>query len=256
LLSARNAWLFARVWMGHFGEAERELRHAREVAKAHKQFDVLCWLETATVFLARFGGNVAAPLAHARRAVELADKINPFSRVIVSWGLGMAHGLAGDWPSSVTALEDAVATARDRRIVLILEPTFLAYLAESYFHAGDLQRARAGAEEALALAQQRETPTQEIDAQVTLARLRRTEGLRARRAIETALERAMMLIRDTGARGFEPHVYLERGELARLIGDEVARQHQFREAHRLFLEIGAPIRAAEVAKELGLVTPS
>jgi hypothetical protein len=36
-----------------------------------------------------------------------------------------------------------------------------------------------------------------------------------------------------------------------LTGDETARQRELREAHRLFTEIGAPIRAAEVAKDLG-----
>jgi hypothetical protein len=40
-------------------------------------------------------------------------------------------------------------------------------------------------------------------------------------------------------------------ELARLSSDEITRQRELREAHRLFTEIGAPIRAAEVAKELG-----
>jgi len=43
-----------------------------------------------------------------------------------------------------------------------------------------------------------------------------------------------------------------RAELARLTGDESARERELREAHRLFTEIGAPIRAAEVAKKIGL----
>ena len=51
---------------------------------------------------------------------------------------------------------------------------------------------------------------------------------------------------------FEPLVHVERAERARLTGDEATRQRELREAHRLFTEIGAPIRAAEVAKELGL----
>ena len=50
----------------------------------------------------------------------------------------------------------------------------------------------------------------------------------------------------------EPCIRLERAELAKLTGDDVTRQRELREAHRLFLEIGAPIRAAELAKELGL----
>jgi hypothetical protein len=39
---------------------------------------------------------------------------------------------------------------------------------------------------------------------------------------------------------------------SKLIGDEASRERELRGAHRLFTEIGAPIRAAEVAKELGL----
>ena len=42
----------------------------------------------------------------------------------------------------------------------------------------------------------------------------------------------------------------ERAELARLSADGAARERELREAHRLFTEIGAPIRAAEVVKEL------
>ena len=43
---------------------------------------------------------------------------------------------------------------------------------------------------------------------------------------------------------------VERAELARLVGDENAHQRELREAHRLFTEIGAPIRAEQEAKEL------
>jgi len=55
----------------------------------------------------------------------------------------------------------------------------------------------------------------------------------------------------SGAKSYEPFLHVERAELAKLTGDEVAREREIREAHRMFLEIGAPIRAAEVAKELG-----
>ena len=37
---------------------------------------------------------------------------------------------------------------------------------------------------------------------------------------------------------------------SRPVGDENAHQRELREAHRLFTEIGAPIRAEQVAKEL------
>jgi tetratricopeptide (TPR) repeat protein len=254
LLNMASAWFYALILMGRFGKAERELTRAREMAKQHRQLDVLCYVEAEMVFLARLGGNVVQPLDHARIATELAEKVgNAFAGVFASWALGMAHGLAGDWPAAIAALQRAVTLARDRRAWLIIEPTLLAYLAESYAHAGDARLARARAEEALALAQQRETRAQELDAQLALARVRRcAEGLSARPAIDAALERVLALVRQTGARGFEPHVHLERAELARLAGDEVPCQRELREAHRLFTEMGASIRAAEVARDLGL----
>jgi hypothetical protein len=49
----------------------------------------------------------------------------------------------------------------------------------------------------------------------------------------------------------EPFLHVERAELARLVGDEAQRERELREAHQLFTEIGAPVRAAEVAKEFG-----
>jgi hypothetical protein len=64
-----------------------------------------------------------------------------------------------------------------------------------------------------------------------------------------------LLVSETGARCFEPHVYLERAELVRLTGDEAAREER-ELRHGPFTEIGAPIRASEVAKQLDLATLS
>jgi hypothetical protein len=75
LLNVTQSWLYPLVWMGRLGEAERELRRTREVAKQHQQFDMLCYMNAATVFLARFGGNVVRPLDHARTATDLAEKV-------------------------------------------------------------------------------------------------------------------------------------------------------------------------------------
>jgi tetratricopeptide (TPR) repeat protein len=147
LLSVKHMWAYVLLWMGRFGEAERELRRACEVAKQHRQLDMLCWMEASTVYLARLGGNVVRPLDNARSAIELAEKIgNALARVLASRALGMAHGLAGEWPASIAALESAVTLARDRRAWLLGEPWLLASLAESYAGAGHAELARARAE--------------------------------------------------------------------------------------------------------------
>ena len=45
------------------------------------------------------------------------------------------------------------------------------------------------------------------------------------------------------AKSYKPFLDVERAELARLTGDEAARERELREAHRLFIEMGATIRA-------------
>jgi hypothetical protein len=54
----------------------------------------------------------------------------------------------------------------------------------------------------------------------------------------------------SGAKSYAPFLHVERAELARLTGDDTARERELREAHRLFTEIGAPVRAEQVAREL------
>ena len=86
--------------------------------------------------------------------------------------------------------------------------------------------------------------------------LRETPGLQATREIEATLAEADAWLVMSGAKSYEPFLHVERAALAWLAGDEATCQRELREAHRLFLEIGAPIRAAEVAKELGLAAAS
>jgi hypothetical protein len=77
------------------------------------------------------------------------------------------------------------------------------------------------------------------------------DGARAAGDVEAILAEAEQRIAETGARIHLPDVHLARAELARLTGDEAARQRELREAHRLFTAMGATTRAEEVARELG-----
>ena len=55
-----------------------------------------------------------------------------------------------------------------------------------------------------------------------------------------------------GARFLLPRIDLETAELARLRGDDAARERALRKAHRSFSEIGATGHAERMAKDLGL----
>src|SRR5205823_14892326 len=108
------------------------------------------------------------------------------------------------------------------------------------------------ADEAIAVSRRRGTRLWEFSALLTRIRaLRELHGVQATRDIEAALAEANAWLEMSGAKSYEPFLHVERAELARLTGDEAAAQRELREAHLLFLEIGAPIRTEQVAKEIG-----
>ncbi len=74
--------------------------------------------------------------------------------------------------------------------------------------------------------------------------------MQATAEIRAALTEADAWIAMSGATSHQPFLHVERAELARLHGDVATRQVEYRMAHRLFVEIGAPIRAAAIAAEM------
>jgi hypothetical protein len=88
-------------------------------------------------------------------------------------------------------------------------------------------------------------------AQLDRARvLRILDGRAARGEIEAALGEAERLARERGYRASLPFVHEERAELALLLGDEATREHELREAQRLFLEMGASLQAERIEAKL------
>jgi hypothetical protein len=156
------------------------------------------------------------------------------------------------WRDALEALEKALEIGRERRL-LLLEGGVLEVMAAAHFGLGDCAKALSLAEEAVAVCRRRGSRFSWFSALLTRMRaLREGQRLEAGRDIEAALAEADAWLEMSGAKSYEPFLHVERAELARLKGDETTRQRELREAHRLFTEIGAPIRAAEVAKELGL----
>jgi tetratricopeptide (TPR) repeat protein len=184
---------------------------------------------------------------------------------VTEQGLGLARGnlnfgtdLMGFSPSlglsvlqdALEALEKALEITRERRL-LSVESGVLGVNAAAHLGLGDRAKAVALAEEAIGVGRRRGSRFREFSALLTRSRaLRETLGLQATREIEATLAEADAWLEMSGAKSYEPFLHVGRAELARLVGDENAHQRELREAHRLFVEIGAPIRAEQVAKEL------
>jgi tetratricopeptide (TPR) repeat protein len=198
-------------------------------------------------------GEAAPALAHGREAVDYAERAgNPLGRVMAYANFGLANVLNRTWRDALEALEQAFAIGRKRQL-RIWEGRVLGVMAAAHLGLGDREKALALAEEAIAFSRGRGTRVWEFSALLTRSRaLRETLGVQVTREIEAALAEAKAWLEMSGAKSYEPFLHVERAEFARLIGDKASRERELREAHRLFTEIGAPIRAAEVARELGL----
>src|SRR5262249_28039669 len=151
----------------------------------------LGWCHEFFVYVAAFHEDVGRALEHARRAVEIAERLgSALSRASAYYALGCAQTAAEDWPSAVSVFGAALAIIRDRRTGLHWEPLILAGLAKAHLGRGEAAVARPIAEEAVRLAGRLGTRITECEAQLALARVCLGGGA-SRGMAETALRRAL-----------------------------------------------------------------
>jgi hypothetical protein len=172
------------------------------------------------------------------------------SRIFGRFCLGLGNLLNCEWRDALEVLEEALAIARKRRLQS-WESGVLAVMAAAHLGLGDRLKALAVAEETIAISRRRGSRFFEFSALLTRARaLRKVHGIQATKDIEASLAEADAWLEMSGAKSYEPFLHVERAELARLTGDDSTRERELREAHRRFTDIGAPIRAEQVAREL------
>jgi tetratricopeptide (TPR) repeat protein len=199
-------------------------------------------------------GDSASALELARNALEtvLRAAAIPAAELIAQQTLGDTHLLLESWDEALAAHERALALIREHGTSVQLEVFVLSGLPLAHLGRGELESARAAADEAVALAVRREQPMGEFDARISRATVRlRTQGAAARGGVEEDLERASELIATQGMSAHEHRVLELRAELARALGDETERERLLREAHRRCVELGATGHAKRLAEELG-----
>jgi hypothetical protein len=126
-----------------------------------------------------------------------------------------------------------------------------ALLAEALLQTGDLSAAQSAAEQAIALCRRSLRSHYEAEAHGILARaLLRRDGAAAREPAEAALAEAAALIERTGAKLLAPALCEWRAELAAVLGDTDLREQRLREAQQGYEEIGAPLQAERIARDL------
>jgi adenylate cyclase len=240
------------AWMGSLDEAQRIFERTLELA-ALDNSDIEIRGNTHAYYslCARLAGDVPLAAAHVRQALDIAERLGlTRSRVQAYRELGALRVLEGQWHEAVEALEAALAIGRQSGI-RAYDAFVMADLPEAYLGVGDLGRARATANEAVTVSQRQRLALPECLAHIALARVLVHAGEGTSGEIDGALRTARGLVEKTGAGGLQPFIHVERAALARLGGDAAARQRELGEAQRLFAAMGAPIRAEQVARELG-----
>ena len=225
---------------------ERALARAREI-------DDLGAAALTHLFLSRVAehrGDRASALAHAQRGFELSQTLGTPNLLGLAYTfLGRAHVLCEEWNRATDLLEEAAerTTRLASQRTMILAPLALCLL-----RGGAPTRALAAAENAVEGPREMGARLAEVDGHLALAQvLIETQGVKARERIDAAIARAAELADETGAVIRVPRIHLARAALAGILGDERGRERELREAHRLYVEMGATGHADRLRPQLG-----
>jgi adenylate cyclase len=211
---------------------------------------------TATVALLAGDPELAGlpdPERACLEAVELAEALsNQFGKTYARLQLGLAHLSRGRFEDAIERIDDYLSLARERGVGSEWEALALAGRSMARLGAGDAAGAREDAEGAVAAAGARKTRGFAIWAELALARACLAHPAVDADAAARALDRADVLVEETGARGFGPQIVEARARLAGAGGEAAEAERRLRQALRLYEEIGAVGHAERLARELGL----
>jgi class 3 adenylate cyclase/tetratricopeptide (TPR) repeat protein len=242
--------LSLETWAGRPAESLAALRrtfeHARSVDSEVFLVIASLWSGQAAEVL----GDISAVMDHAQRIASFLQKVGMSLGGSDHYFHGIGHLLGGNPAQAVTHLE----RARDIHEAAPAAPLDVvgswSRLAVAYAELGDVERARATSERAVALTRER-LPVMVPPALTMHARvLRKTGGAGERSAIEAALVEAERLSERIGIGCCRPFIHVERAALAGILGDEATFEREGRAAQRGFSEMGAVGHAERFAREL------
>ncbi len=240
--------------LGRLAEADRLVRHSIALCRQHDMVEALGWSLAVFAEIQQWKGERAGgrgadeALRRAVEGIEVSERSgSPYSRCTAYRALAIAHILNERWSDALEAAQRSLGLAREES-GLECEAEILTLLASAHRGLGDLEAARARAEEAMATAELRGTQLQAVMADLELARvLREARGAGAAGEIDACLARAACAIEATGGRALAPQVLEERALLASVRGETEAAETGLRAAHEAYRSIGATGHAERLA---------
>jgi tetratricopeptide (TPR) repeat protein len=250
-LSHKGAFL---TMLGELDEARAVLAEGREIAREYGDSEVLGSNHGFSTLLEYVAGNPDAATEHGRQAVALAERTGGALWRAWAWtDLALAQKLAGEPDQAIESLERAEEISEQGRSGIEGHVLRQSHLAEARLAAGDEQQARELADRAVRTAAEQGGFMSVIPAGLALARVLLADpgSLQAER-VEAELATVLEMVQRTGARGYEPQVRVELAKVAQRLGDTQRAGRELQEARRLFVDIGADGRVAQLdASKLG-----
>jgi tetratricopeptide (TPR) repeat protein len=227
--------------LGEWSAAGRLLEAGMKLAGEQKDIETVGWGHMWSGFLCFLRGESDALFGHAQQAIEIAERMGgAFSRAWAWQWFGTAATTREEWEQAIEALERGRAISAEGRTAVEIEPLFLATLAESLLGIGDHEAALAKATSGVKIARERGARGFADLALLAQARvLLASESPEADAAARTTLSELLALVREVGAKGWEPTIHTELAELARRRGDEDGRERELRIAQQLYEEMNA-----------------
>src|SRR5439155_10384216 len=187
--------------MGRAREGLAERVWAERLALEHDDRVFLSIIYNNAAFIPEFVGSDVPVLAHARRALEIAEPRGDSFAVNQAWAsIGIGHSLEGEWHEARAALERALMLMREQRTALFVEALTLTHLARAELRLGEVDRARSTIEAAIRAGQEHHTRIWEIQAHLERARIvREIDGSDGIDEAGLSLGAAARLIEETGA---------------------------------------------------------
>ena len=241
-----------RAEMGRHREAREDLERALRLSEAQSLEEDLLISLIASVRSRELSGSVRESLRLSRRLSQLALKSgSPLWTLSASTCAGIAHLCNEQWDEAIGFLEHVVDRIDERGLACHDQGRVLTSLARAYLGGGRAADAVSAAERAVRTCRAGGMKSWECLARVVLAEARLAkEGIAARRKVRDGLKRATLLIDETDARSYAPLISEVRAALARVGDDPSTVESELREAHRLYVEMGAAGHAERLARVL------
>jgi class 3 adenylate cyclase/tetratricopeptide (TPR) repeat protein len=244
-----------QVWQGQVESARQILlTWAPQIQKSGSP-ESLAWILTTVPAIAFVRGESAVPgigdaRASALKAYELAERYGShYTRTLTLRGLGMAHLAHRSWTDAIDAFESARNLVREHGTGREHIAWAMGFLALAQIGAGKVDEAYATAQESLATARRASYRLGAILSSLALAEAVRAGATKGTTELaDRAIGEALASIDETGAHALAPQLLEVQARLALAGGQREQAARQAAAAHKAYLALGAPVRAAAVAK--------